>query len=470
MQEVIKKLNLPYASGELQGKIKIHTDTNTPLIEISARDTNPLIAQQIADTTIQVYIEQYREKLQANTEASLSEIQNEINQTSSRINTLTVKKNTAKLSSEEEDELVTLQNDLEQLKSLRTMWNFELSQAMAAAGISMGETASLPTSPVSPKTMQNVILASILGLVVTTGGVFFKEYLDRSIKTPEDISKVTGLPILGVISQYSAKSRKAIELVTETQPQGTIAEAFRMLHTNLRFATLDKPAKTIIVTSPGPNEGKSSVLANLAISIAQMGNTVIAVDTDLRHHKLNTLFDVHNDAGFTDLLLSEQFDIDKFLQPTKIKELKILSRGSHSYNPAQLLGSPKASFLIEALKKEADLVLFDSPPILAVADTSILAPKVDAAILVVKAGHTRIEALVDAKEVLSKGNVIILGVVLNQVEVSGRGGYYYRYRYPNYKYTDDGGEKKRDKHILSSGKSKLQRFFKRIQKFLAFPA
>ena len=435
IEAVLNELDLPYSLKELRGKISTRTNPNTPLIDLSARDTDPLIAQQIANATVQIYIRQHSEKLQADAQASLSLIQSKIEQTSSRLTDLRSKK-----------------ADLEQLENLRTLWNLQLAQAIAAASIGLGESASLPTAPVSPKTTQNVLLASILGLVVTTGAVFLKEYLDRSVKTPEDINKLTGLPTLGVIARFNPALQEKGRPIAETHPRSSTAEAFRMLHTNLQFATLDKPAKTIIVTAPGSNEGKTSVVANLAVSIAQMGNKVIAVDTDLRHHQLDELFEVSSDTGFTDLLLAEQPDVAGFLQPTKVEGLRVLTSGSHSHNYALVMGSPRVSSLVEALRKEADIILFDSAPILAVADAIILAPKIDGAILVVEAGRTRPEALVDAKEALSKGNVNILGVVLNRVEVSGRGGYYYyRYRYPSHYYDGEKEEKKRDKRKHSSG-------------------
>jgi capsular exopolysaccharide synthesis family protein len=446
MEAVLNELDLSYSVKELGDKISIRANPSAPLIELSARDTDPLVAQQIANTAVQVYIEQHRQKLQADAKASLRLIQNEIEQTLRRTT-----------------DLLSKREDLEALKNLQTLWNLQLAQAMAAASIRLGESASLPTAPVSPRTTQNVILASILGLVVTTGGIFFKEYLERSVKTPEDVTKLTGLATLGIITRFKTTSQDKSGPIVNGHPQGTIAEAFRMLHTNLRFATVDKPAQTIMVTSAGPEEGKTSVLANLAVTMAQMGNRVIAVDTDLRQHQLAKFFGVRNDTGLTDLLLAKQPDVAGFLQPTKVEGLRVLTRGSHSDNPAQLLGSACTSPLVEALRKEADVVLFDSAPVLVVADATILAPKLDAAILVVEAGRTRPEALVDAKEALSRGNVNVLGVVLNRVEVSGRSGYYYyRYRYPSHYYDSKDGEKKRDKPKHSSDRQGFSRFLKRF--------
>ena len=449
MEEVsseLRKLRIYYSPEALDGMISTQAKLDTPIVEVSAEHTNPLRAQQIADTTVEVYIEQHREKLQADAEQSLSLIQSEINQKSARIDELELKKETVgHLSSEEENELVSLQDDLGQLKYLRTLWYMELAQSQSMAGISTGESATLPTSPVSPNTIQNVAVACLLGLVVTTGGAFLKEYLDRSVKSAEDISQLTGLPTLGVVAKFKTNPGEKGGLIAEAHPRSSVAEAFRMLRTNLQFASLEKPIQTLLVTSASPGEGKSSVSANLAVTIAQMGKTVIVVDADLRRHELHKFFDLPNTTGFTNLLLAQQPDVAGFLQPTKVEGLRILTSGPYAHNPAELLSSPRISFLIEELKKEADVILFDSAPVLAVADATIMAPKVDGTILVVEVGRTKPEALIQAKEVLSKGNVNILGVVLIRMEVAGRGGYYYHYRYPYYQYYYDYGEDGRRK-------------------------
>jgi len=440
----LAQLGIYYSAGELVSKVSTSTKLQSPLVKIKARDNNPAVAQQIANTTIAVYIQQHRDRLRADAEASLSQIQSEINAASASINELELKKATTGLTSAEEEELATLKGDLEQLKNLRLLWNFQLAQALAAGGISLGESASLPTSPVSPKTTQDVLLACVLGLVVTTGAAFLKEYLDRSVKTAEDVSQLTGLSTLGVIARFKSNPGEKGGLIAEAHPRSSIAEAFRMLRTNLQFATLDRPAQTLLVTSAGPDEGKTSVLANLAVSLAQTGKKVIAVDTDLRRSHLHELFGISNEIGFTNLLLAQQPDVAGFLQPTKVEGLRVLTSGPRPHNPAELVSSPRISFLVGELRKEADIVLFDCAPVLVAADAPVLAAKLDATILVVEAGRTRPEALVETKEALSKGNVLILGAVLNRVNVTGRGGYYYHYRYPyHYDYYSDDGHKRR---------------------------
>lgn len=432
MEEVVDELDLPYSPRALRGKISAHTNASTPLIKISAKDANPLMAQQIADTTVAVYIQQHRENLMAETQESLSYIESETATTKVKIDELEAKNNPGGLTPSEEEELAAFEARLIQLQSLRTLWEFQVLQAMAAGGISFGESASLPTSPVSPNVPRNVILACMLGVMVTTGGVFLKEWLDRSVKTAEDISKLTGLSTLGAVAKFKVPPQEKGGLIAEAHPRSSVSEAFRMLRTNLQFASLGKPVQTLLVTSAGPREGKTSVTANLAVSLAQMGKKVIAVDADLRRHQLHEFFELPNSIGFSNLLLAQQPDVAGFLQPTKVEGLKIITAGPHPHNPAELLGSPRMSFLIEELRKEADIILFDSAPVLAAADATIMAPKVDGTILVVESGHTKPEAFIESKEALSKGNVNILGVVLNRIELAQRGGYYYHYRYPYY--------------------------------------
>ncbi|MBM4445713.1 MAG: polysaccharide biosynthesis tyrosine autokinase [Chloroflexi bacterium] len=415
MEEVIAEVDLPYSPTELRDKISVGTSANSPLVKVSAHDSDPATAQQIANTTVTVYIQQNLESLQAAAQAFLGQIQTEINQTSARIDELKVKEASVGLTPEEAEELNSLQDDLDSLKTQRTLWNTELAQAMAAGGVSVGASAPLPTSPVSPRTLQNVIIACFLGLAVTTGGVFLKEYLDRSVKSPEDVSVSTGLSTLGAIPRFKAGLEKKGGLIAEANPTSSVAEAFRMLRTNIEFATLDKPAQTLMITGPGPAEGKTSVLANLAVTLAQTGKKVIVVDTDLRLSNLHQMFGLSNELGFSHLLLARQPDVAGYLQVDRGTGLKVLAAGPPPHNPADLLGSTRVSFLIEELKKHADIILFDTPPVLAVADAAILAPKADAVILVVNAGSTRPEELAAAAGMLTKGNARILGVVLNRV-------------------------------------------------------
>jgi non-specific protein-tyrosine kinase len=203
------------------------------------------------------------------------------------------------------------------------------------------------------------------------------------------------------------------ELVALTQPRSAAAEAYRTLRINIRFRSLDRPARTILFTSPGPREGKSTTLANLAIIAAQAGSRVVAVDCDLRKPALHTLFGVPNSPGLADLVLD---DLPRKIptQVSLVKGLWILPSGALPPNPAELLSLERVDHLLASLLHDADLLMLDSPPAAAVADASILGPRVDGVVLVIDATHTRREQARRAKEQLERVNAHILGVVLNR--------------------------------------------------------
>jgi capsular exopolysaccharide synthesis family protein len=217
-----------------------------------------------------------------------------------------------------------------------------------------------------------------------------------------------------------------MSLITLTDPRSPISEAYRTLRTNLQFSSLDKPIRTLVVTSPAPDEGKSTTVANLAVTMAQGGRRTILVDCDLRRPSLHELLGLAQEPGLTDLLLED--DGRPALQETGVEGLQFLSSGPLPPNPADMLGSNKIDQMIALLAEQADVVLFDAPPVIAVADATILGVKVDGVLLVVSAGKTRREHAERAKEMLEKANVRIVGAALTNAakEDSGVGDYYGR--------------------------------------------
>ncbi len=202
-------------------------------------------------------------------------------------------------------------------------------------------------------------------------------------------------------------------LITLKDPRSPAAEAFRVLRTNILFSALDRPIQTLLVTSPVPEEGKSITLANLAVTMAQSGHTTILVDADLRRPTQHTLFGLSNDRGLTSMMLDEATMAQPPLQSVGIDNLAVLTSGPLPPNPADLISARRMEDTIAALKAQAQYVLFDAPPVLAVSDTALLASKLDAALLVIKAGTTRRDHARRAKETLERINVRILGVALS---------------------------------------------------------
>jgi non-specific protein-tyrosine kinase len=214
-------------------------------------------------------------------------------------------------------------------------------------------------------------------------------------------------------------------LITLTDPNSAIAEAYRTLRMNLQFAALDKPLRALLVTSPGPGEGKSTTLANLAVTMGQGEQRVIMVDSDLRRPHLHTLFGLRNDVGLTTMMLEDSALQAPPLQDTAVPGLRMLASGALPPRPADLLGSQRMVKVIAALLADADILLFDAPPVLAATDAAVLATKMDGVLLVVSAGETKREAAQQALERLNKVNAHVLGAVLaNAPHEAAMGGYY----------------------------------------------
>jgi capsular exopolysaccharide synthesis family protein len=204
-------------------------------------------------------------------------------------------------------------------------------------------------------------------------------------------------------------------LITVADPRSPVSEAYRTLRTNLDFSSLDKPIKTMLVTSAGPEEGKSTVLANLAVTTAQTGRKVILVDCDLRRPTLHNIFNLKNDVGLTTMVVDDVAVESPPLQDTGIEGLQLVSSGPLPPNPSELLGSRRMEEIVAALLERADVVLFDAPPVVAVTDAAVLATKVDGVLLVINAGGTKRDYARVAKARLEKVNANLLGAVLNNV-------------------------------------------------------
>lgn len=214
-------------------------------------------------------------------------------------------------------------------------------------------------------------------------------------------------------------------LVTISNPRSPVAEAYHSLRTNLEFSSPDKPLRSMVVTSAGSEEGKSTTLANLAVTMAQAGKKVILVDCDLRRPSLHQIFHALNSSGLSDLVRDESLLANPPLQETPIANLKLLTSGQLPPNPSELLGSRRMDEIIAALLSRADMLLFDAPPIIAVTDAALLSAKVDGVLLVVSAGKTKREHARKARALLEKVNARLIGTVLNNVKLDSSLQYYY---------------------------------------------
>ena len=259
-----------------------------------------------------------------------------------------------------------------------------------------------------------------MAALVALGIAFLIEYLDESIKTPEDVSHVLGLSTLGMIEQFGKEEEKPI---VASEPQSSAAEAFRVLAANIRLSGADRHLRTILVTSPASDEGKSVVAANLAVAMASVGLRVVLVDADLRMPRLQRLFGLSQDQGLTDAL--SQGSTNGHLTSTAMEGVKVLTSGALPLDPVEALSSPHMKKLLTDLAEEADLVIIDSPPVLAVADATILAAGVDGVLLVLRAGQTGSQPARHAVEALRQARTHLIGVILNAVPVRHDGYHWY---------------------------------------------
>ena len=216
---------------------------------------------------------------------------------------------------------------------------------------------------------------------------------------------------------------KHTQLVAIRDPRSPAAEAYRTLRTNIQFSSLDRPLHTLLATSTAPDEGKSTTLANLAVTIAQSEQRIILVDCDLRRPSLHALFGLPNDQGLTSALLEGE-EAALPLLPTEVPGLSLLPSGPLPPRPADLLGSRRMEALIARLRAEADIVLFDTPPVIAVTDAAVLATRVDGVLLVLEAGRTRRDRAREARALLDKVKAHIVGVVLNNAKLEAGYGIY----------------------------------------------
>lgn len=237
---------------------------------------------------------------------------------------------------------------------------------------------------------------------------------------------------------------RVTKIFTLRNPKSPVSEAFRTLRTNIQFSSIDKPIRSIVITSSGPGEGKSTVAINTAVAMAQSEKRVLLIDCDLRKPTLHRSFNMSSLKGLTNILVENADYTDVLYKATGIEELDVVGSGPVPPNPAELIGSNKMKAFIEQMKEEYDMVILDAPPIGLVTDSAILSTIVDGTILVCSVGEADINAAKRSKDLLDKVKANILGVVLNKVPVNGGGYYKYHYnQYYDYSYYDNGKNKKR---------------------------
>jgi capsular exopolysaccharide synthesis family protein len=314
-----------------------------------------------------------------------------------------------------------------------------LTENLPRNNIQVVDPAQPPAVPIKPKKGMNLLLAVIIGLTMGAGLAFFFEYLDNTIKSPEDIERLIAAPLLGIVPSAgrAKKPVSPIETILFDEPRSSQAEAYRTIRTGVLLSSVERPPKVLLVTSPGPVEGKTTTAANLAISMAQAGNSTLLIDADLRKPRIHRLFaPEHSPADSNDNskglgpVLVGTVPLEAAIRQTRIPLLNVLTSGPVPPNPAELLGSQKMRDLIGGLARTFDRIIIDSPPLVPVTDATLLATLCDGVVLVVKESQTTRQLAITARTRLAEAKARVLGVVLNDVDLSKDGNHYY----PNYEY------------------------------------
>jgi len=288
------------------------------------------------------------------------------------------------------------------------------------------ERAMPAAVPIQSGPLHYIVLGAILGLFITGATAFILEYMDDTLKTPQDIANVLGLPVVGSVVNESAMVKHEGTPYVSAHPRSPMAETFRTLRTNLEFASVDRPLKTILVTSPGISEGKTVVASNLAAVMAQANKRVILLEGDLRRPRVHSALGMSNQVGLSDVFRG-QMDIRDVARYSKVKDLAVITSGALPPNPAELLGSARMTQILARLVDSASVVIIDSPPFV-VTDSTVLASKVDGVLLVIQPGKTHAEAARTMLAQLNRAGAHVVGVVLNRVSRK-TGNYYGYYRY-----------------------------------------
>ncbi|MBM4272330.1 MAG: polysaccharide biosynthesis tyrosine autokinase [Deltaproteobacteria bacterium] len=326
-----------------------------------------------------------------------------------------------------------------------------LTEDIKTGNIRVVDPAEVPKSPVKPKKTQNILLALVVGLSLGVGLAFFLEYLDNTVKTPEEIKHYFNIPFLGPIPAIASDQgdgnpgnpvvRKPEEdLVTINLPKSSASESYRGIRTSIQFSSANSTPRVILVSSSGPAEGKTITAANLAITMAQAGNKVAILDCDMRRPRIHRLFNIVKDRGLSNVLVGN-CEVHEAILHTEVPNVDIIPSGPIPPNPSEILGSPQMVSLVEHLKNDYERIIIDSPPISAVTDAVILSQYVDGVLLVIRAGETPREIVRNGISQLQSVNARILGAVLNDVEM-GRDTYYY-YQYYYYYYGEDGERRRK---------------------------
>jgi capsular exopolysaccharide synthesis family protein len=459
-----KSLNLTGRPAEnLLHGVKVQIVNGTQVLGIAYHSTNPAAAAQAANAFAQAYLDYRRQQAIAVYQQQAGTLQVQVTDTQRQINNLTdqIAKLEKKQNPDRNRELTLQTQQNQQIARLavleQSLEQYQNTSLLETGGGQIIAAATVPGSPVSPDHIRTGAFALVVGLALGIGLAFLRERLDDSIRTRQDLERRLGAPVLATIPRISRWKRgDEAYLVTLTDPKNPVSEAYRTLRTNLQFLSTKGDLQTILVTSATAGDGKTATTANLAIALAQAGRRVVLVSADLRRPRVHRFLDVSNDTGLS-LVLADSVPVWQAVKDPGVPNLRVIPSGPVPPNPAELLQSDRMGEFLQQVQEFADFVLIDTPPVLAVADASILGARVDGTLFVVDADTASRTATAQARDQLENAGARVIGAVFNKFDPSQAGAYpYYYYYYYHYAELQD-----QDGKASTNGKAQRGRFSRR---------
>ena len=392
----LEQAEVGFDIGQLRGMISASRSSNPPVVELNVRHGDPVVAANVATIAANTFIG------------------------------FTI------------DQRFT---EIARVQGAATSQGITISESLVAAQLSAMDALSLldevtvPGSPVIPRTRQNTTYGVLLGILLAAGIALLLESLGDTLRSPEELTNRFGVTGLGTIFKWDSKDTTEGELIVLSGSNSGYAESFRQIRANIEFATANHPGKVFILSSPGPAEGKSTVVSNLSAAFAQTGRRVVLIDGDMRRPTLHKIFNKQSrQPGLSNFLGTPGVTADDVIQDSGVQGVDLIPSGPTPPNPAELMGSSKMTELLNHLRNVYDMVFVDTPPILLVADTSVLASRVDGAIMVVDGSTTKPESFKAALDTINKSQAHVVGGIVNGLK-RPRFGYGYNYPYHYYYYS-----------------------------------
>jgi polysaccharide biosynthesis transport protein len=421
---VIDDLGLASTPQELLGQVDVTAVRDANILEIRASALSPAEASAIAQGFAESYLDFRRQQASGRANEAATELESRIATMRERINELAAERGAAEggqlaaLEEEQEALLTELGQASAQLSGVRA------TETALATGGEIIAPADVPESPASPRPLRTGALALVLGAMLGVGLAFVRDFLDDAIRSDDEAVRATGRPVLGHVPNWPSIGEHK-RAVTLTEPSSPAAESYRTLRTNLRYLAVESPIRTLLVTSGQPGEGKTTTSANLAVAAARSGARVLLIAADLRRPKIHELFGISSVGGLTDVL-AEDLPLAEAIRDIGVPNLRVIPSGDIPPNPTELLASARMDAFIAQTRDLADLVIYDGPPVLGVADALEIAPRLDATLLVLGAGSSGRSAVRSTATRLAGVGARVAGSVMNRIsEGDSHYGYYY---------------------------------------------